>query len=296
MFPPVPQAMIDDGYQDFADRWNPILDVFDAVGRAVRARGAPVRDRLRLLDDRAGAGGDRAPGGVRAELGPVSHFVWQDLDPVGFLWDFHDRIYHVDCKDAKTPGRQRPQRPARLAPAVGRPAPRLGLRLHRARRRAVGGTASGCSTRSATTARSRSSGRTPAWTGCVGAPEALEFVAPARLRPADRGLRRRLQHPGLSRPRLARSYADAADQRGSADGGEDDVGAVGCGLDQGGVGVVDAGDPGLGLGRDLPKATWRASSRSRRRSSSSAQVPHGVELRAHRAPLRGCRAAGSCPR
>ena len=30
-----------------------------------------------------------------------SHFVWQDLDPVGFIWDFRDRIYHVDCKDAK---------------------------------------------------------------------------------------------------------------------------------------------------------------------------------------------------
>ncbi len=30
-----------------------------------------------------------------------SHFVWQDLDPVGFLLDFADRIYHVDCKDAK---------------------------------------------------------------------------------------------------------------------------------------------------------------------------------------------------
>jgi hypothetical protein len=30
-----------------------------------------------------------------------SHFVWQDLDPVGFLWDFRDLIYHVDCKDAK---------------------------------------------------------------------------------------------------------------------------------------------------------------------------------------------------
>jgi hypothetical protein len=25
----------------------------------------------------------------------------QDLDPVGFLWDFKDRIYHVDCKEAK---------------------------------------------------------------------------------------------------------------------------------------------------------------------------------------------------
>ena len=32
MFPPVPQSMVDAGYQDFADRWNPILDVFDEVG------------------------------------------------------------------------------------------------------------------------------------------------------------------------------------------------------------------------------------------------------------------------
>jgi hypothetical protein len=26
--------------------------------------------------------------------------VWQDLDPVAFLWDFRDRIYHVDCKES----------------------------------------------------------------------------------------------------------------------------------------------------------------------------------------------------
>jgi hypothetical protein len=29
MFPPVPPAMVERGYADFADRWNPILDVFD---------------------------------------------------------------------------------------------------------------------------------------------------------------------------------------------------------------------------------------------------------------------------
>ncbi|MGZ5405547.1 MAG: hypothetical protein ACXWDL_12915 [Nocardioides sp.] len=27
--------------------------------------------------------------------------MWQDLDPVDFMWDFRDRIFHVDCKDAK---------------------------------------------------------------------------------------------------------------------------------------------------------------------------------------------------
>jgi len=32
MFPPASEKMVDAGYQDFADRWNPILDVFDEVG------------------------------------------------------------------------------------------------------------------------------------------------------------------------------------------------------------------------------------------------------------------------
>ena len=32
MFPPVPETMVEAGYQDFADRWNPILDVFDQEG------------------------------------------------------------------------------------------------------------------------------------------------------------------------------------------------------------------------------------------------------------------------
>lgn len=32
MFPPVPERMIERGYEDFAERWNPILDVFDAEG------------------------------------------------------------------------------------------------------------------------------------------------------------------------------------------------------------------------------------------------------------------------
>ena len=94
-----------------------------------------------------------------------SHFVWQDLDPV----ELHVGLQGPDLprrlQGREEAGRQRPQRPDGLAPAVGRPAPRLGLRVHRPRRRRRGRRASGCSTPSATTARSRSSGRTPAWTG-----------------------------------------------------------------------------------------------------------------------------------
>ena len=38
MFPPVPTSVIDAGYQDFADRWSPILDVSTR-----RACGSPAR-------------------------------------------------------------------------------------------------------------------------------------------------------------------------------------------------------------------------------------------------------------
>ena len=53
MFPPVSPEMIEAGYQDFADRWNPILDVFDEVGVKYALEVHPVRNRVRLLDDRA---------------------------------------------------------------------------------------------------------------------------------------------------------------------------------------------------------------------------------------------------
>jgi len=99
MFPPVPPEMIDRGYQDFADRWNPILDVFDEVGVRFAHEVHPSEiaydywTTVRTLE----AIGHRPAFGLNFD---PSHFVWQDLDPVGFLWDFKDRIYHVDCKES----------------------------------------------------------------------------------------------------------------------------------------------------------------------------------------------------
>jgi sugar phosphate isomerase/epimerase len=100
MFPPVGQDVIDAGYQDFADRWNPILDVFDEVGVRFAHEVHPSEiaydywTTVRTLE----AIGHREAFGLNWD---PSHFVWQDLDPVAFILDFADRIYHVDCKDAK---------------------------------------------------------------------------------------------------------------------------------------------------------------------------------------------------
>jgi sugar phosphate isomerase/epimerase len=99
MFPPVPPEMIDRGYADFADRWNPILDVFDEVGVRYAHEVHPSEiaydywTTVRTLE----AIGHRPAFGLNFD---PSHFVWQDLDPVGFLSDFRDRIYHVDCKES----------------------------------------------------------------------------------------------------------------------------------------------------------------------------------------------------
>ncbi|KPG81447.1 sugar phosphate isomerase/epimerase [Frigoribacterium sp. RIT-PI-h] len=100
MFPPVPAAVIDAGYQDFADRWNPILDVFDAEGVRFAHEVHPseiaydhwtsVR-ALEAIEHRSAFGFNWDP----------SHMLWQGVDTVSFITDFADRIFHVDCKDTR---------------------------------------------------------------------------------------------------------------------------------------------------------------------------------------------------
>ena len=106
MFPPVGQDVIDEGYQDFADRWNPILDVFEECGVRFAHEVHPSEiaydywTTKRTLE----AIGHRESFGLNWD---PSHFMWQEIDPVSFITDFADRIYHVDCKDirVRTTGR-----------------------------------------------------------------------------------------------------------------------------------------------------------------------------------------------
>ena len=100
MFPPVSEAVIEAGYQDFADRWNPILDVFDECGVRFAHEVHPSEiaydywSTVRTLE----AIKHRPAFGLNWD---PSHFMWQQIDPVAFISDFKDRIYHVDCKDTK---------------------------------------------------------------------------------------------------------------------------------------------------------------------------------------------------
>jgi sugar phosphate isomerase/epimerase len=100
MFPPVSEAVIESGFRDFADRWNPILDVFDAEGVRFAHEVHPSEiaydyySSVRALE----AIGHREAFGFNWD---PSHMMWQFIDPVAFITDFADRIYHVDCKDTR---------------------------------------------------------------------------------------------------------------------------------------------------------------------------------------------------
>lgn len=100
MFPPASQELIDKGYEDFARRWNPILDVFDEAGVIYASEVHPSEiaydywTTKRALE----AIGHRDAYGINWD---PSHMVWQQVDPVGFILDFAERIYHTHFKDAK---------------------------------------------------------------------------------------------------------------------------------------------------------------------------------------------------
>lgn len=98
-FPPTSQDYLDGGFQDFADRWLPILEVFDAVDvnfglevhpTEIAFDTATAERALAALEGHRRFGFNYDP----------SHLGYQGVDYVAFIRKFADRIYHVHMKDA----------------------------------------------------------------------------------------------------------------------------------------------------------------------------------------------------
>ena len=98
-FPPTSPEMIEEGFTQFAERWNPILDTFDECGVKFALEVHPTeiafdlytaRRALKALDRREAFGFNFDP----------SHLLWQGVDPIEFIREFPDRLYHVHIKDA----------------------------------------------------------------------------------------------------------------------------------------------------------------------------------------------------
>jgi sugar phosphate isomerase/epimerase len=99
-FPPNDFQTIEAGYDDFAERWGPIIDVFDQEGVRFALEVHPTeiaydfvttRRTLEAIDHRPGFGINFDP----------SHLVPQFLDPAAFLDEFGERVYHVHVKDSR---------------------------------------------------------------------------------------------------------------------------------------------------------------------------------------------------
>lgn len=98
-FPPVTPQEIEAGFQKLADLWNPILDVFDECGVRFGLEVHPTEIAFDIVTAQRAV---EALGGRKAfgfNFDP-SHLHWQFVDPVRFIYEFRDRIYHVHMKDA----------------------------------------------------------------------------------------------------------------------------------------------------------------------------------------------------
>jgi len=98
-FPPFDMSVIEDGFQFFADKWNPILDVFGEVGVRFALEVHPTEIAFDIITAKRALEAVKC----RPEFGfnfDPSHLVWQGVTPHRFIQEFPDRIYHVHMKDA----------------------------------------------------------------------------------------------------------------------------------------------------------------------------------------------------
>lgn len=87
------------GMDDFAEKWNPILDVCKDCGVkfAFEVHPGQIAYDLYSAEMALDALGGREEFGFTFD---PSHLHWQGIDPAEFLRRFPDRIYHVHIKDA----------------------------------------------------------------------------------------------------------------------------------------------------------------------------------------------------
>ncbi|MGI8421221.1 MAG: sugar phosphate isomerase/epimerase family protein, partial [Gaiellaceae bacterium] len=99
-FPPNDFAEVERGYEEFAERFGPIMDVFDTEGVRFGLEVHPTEIAYDFVTTRKtlDAIGNREAFGINFD---PSHFAHQHLDSAAFVTDFADRIYHVHVKDSR---------------------------------------------------------------------------------------------------------------------------------------------------------------------------------------------------
>jgi sugar phosphate isomerase/epimerase len=99
-FPPTSQADIDAGYQDFADRWMPIFDVFQAEGVKFALEVHPTEIAYDIYTTQRALAAVKNHPAFGFNFDP-SHFIHQFINPIFFIEEFGDRIFNVHVKDSR---------------------------------------------------------------------------------------------------------------------------------------------------------------------------------------------------
>lgn len=98
-FPPTSQEYLQKGFDDFAKRFLPILDVFEQcdVNFALEVHPTEIAFDIASAHRALRAVGHHKRFGFNYD---PSHFVYQGVDYIRFIREFSDRIYHAHMKDA----------------------------------------------------------------------------------------------------------------------------------------------------------------------------------------------------
>lgn len=99
-FPPVAPETIARGYDDFAARWIPILDEFHKLGVKFALEVHPTEIAFDTVSAEHALEAVSFHPAFGFNFDP-SHFGYQGVDYVAFLYRFRDRIFHVHIKDVE---------------------------------------------------------------------------------------------------------------------------------------------------------------------------------------------------
>lgn len=97
-FPPVSEALIEDGFKEFAKRFTPILDEYQKLGVRYALEVHPTEIAFDTITAKRALEALNYHPAFGFNYDP-SHLGYQGVDYVDFIYQFPDRIFHVHMKD-----------------------------------------------------------------------------------------------------------------------------------------------------------------------------------------------------